>query len=1144
MGDNRIYDGQFGNVVQAHHIDHVHFHVPPPRTGAPSWRLRHALAVGLAGAGAALLLLSHYRLPAPAGATVALAGALCLAAAACVELLTLWELRLSRRPEHRPARPVLDRAAEELAEALRVRYDRDERLSRIHDPFPIPVRWTAADPLLTDHWRNIRRAGAAPPADADADRPLAVDGHFDEIAALFTALPAQRLVVLGGPGAGKSVLALHLARRLVERRGPASGDPVPVVFPLSSWDPKRGGLWNWAAGRIAEGHPRALAEGGGRAHAVALALITSGRVLPVLDGFDELPRRFQADALRELRASLAGPARFLLTSRTEEYTAAVEAGNTVLPSTAVVELQPLTVGEVAAHLPRTARRTSRDDDSRTAWDPVLRRLADPADGAREVRVLRAVLGTPLMIGLARVAYSDGGAGADPAELLAPGRFTTRAAVERHLFDAFLSAAYGGALDDRAGRPSWSAADARRWTGFLARHLSASGTQDLEWWRLDEAVPRVVRSLVTLPAFLLVLLGVHVSRFGVPWWQRWVGLPSAGAVALAVVAALVADWADPGEPPGPYRLHRPSGTRLRAALRGREQWLRVALVAGGLTLGVTASVLLSPGTIRRLTVLATVCFAVQSAAQFADALRRPADPAEATEPSVLLAADRGATAALALFRLVGPAHHLEHHKNLYVVTALYVAWWQSVTARDTLGPADWARAAACFAAASLCHGVAVSAWGRYTVARCWLALTGRLPWRLMAFLRDAHTRGVLRQVGGVYRFRHIELRNRLARTTEPVSPRRPSVWTGRLGLAAVALTTVTPFLLLSNLTTMAPPAPHRAVPRACALLDDRLLAAVMADPMKLARGRNTCTAGEQSPFHPDVSLSLQAFVTRTGSGIGAAYSPARTELLRTPFAGADREGLGDEAREGTETVFSAAHMEGRQTTAVLGTRVANVVLKLAYTEEFASTARAQEVARILMRAALRHAGLMPKQRQSAQRPLAAVPRATIPRDTRFAYYRPGRPQALVGARWGARERSHLWRLRGFGYILRAPKYLSCETSDDGTVTCRSKGPDGLRLPRLRLRLASAHCVRPCAGAARFWQARPGFATTPWKRVTSSLWYAETAPDARTYRLLFARTVADANGKDVNLVWAEADVDVSGRALAQKIVNDLYTGTGGR
>jgi hypothetical protein len=37
----------------------------------------------------------------------------------------------------------------------------------------------------------------------------------------------------------------------------------------------------------------------------------------------------------------------------------------------------------------------------------------------------------------------------------------------------------------------------------------------------------------------------------------------------------------------------------------------------------------------------------------------------------------------------------------------------------------------------------------------------LPWPPMAFLADAHQRGVLRQAGAAYQLRHLELQRRLA-----------------------------------------------------------------------------------------------------------------------------------------------------------------------------------------------------------------------------------------------------------------------------------------------------------------------------------------------------------------------------------------------
>ena len=62
---------------------------------------------------------------------------------------------------------------------------------------------------------------------------------------------------------------------------------------------------------------------------------------------------------------------------------------------------------------------------------------------------------------------------------------------------------------------------------------------------------------------------------------------------------------------------------------------------------------------------------------------------------------------------------------------------------------------------------------FAIARVWLALRHRLPWRFMGFLEDAHGRGVFRQSGAVYQFRYIELQQRLARRKQ--APARLSTW---------------------------------------------------------------------------------------------------------------------------------------------------------------------------------------------------------------------------------------------------------------------------------------------------------------------------------------------------------------------------------
>jgi hypothetical protein len=94
----------------------------------------------------------------------------------------------------------------------------------------------------------------------------------------------------------------------------------------------------------------------------------------------------------------------------------------------------------------------------------------------------------------------------------------------------------------------------------------------------------------------------------------------------------------------------------------------------------------------------------------------------------------------------------------------------------------AAAAYCATLACVSSGVVVSAGSAYAwfvATRIWLATTRRLPWRLMDFLDDAYRRGLLRQNGAIYQFRHVRLQERLVlsrRQTAPVhvrtNPSRP------------------------------------------------------------------------------------------------------------------------------------------------------------------------------------------------------------------------------------------------------------------------------------------------------------------------------------------------------------------------------------
>lgn len=53
------------------------------------------------------------------------------------------------------------------------------------------------------------------------------------------------------------------------------------------------------------------------------------------------------------------------------------------------------------------------------------------------------------------------------------------------------------------------------------------------------------------------------------------------------------------------------------------------------------------------------------------------------------------------------------------------------------------------------------WGKLGLTRLWLGISHQAPFRLITFIEDAHDRGVLRQAGAVWEFRHANLQRYLA-----------------------------------------------------------------------------------------------------------------------------------------------------------------------------------------------------------------------------------------------------------------------------------------------------------------------------------------------------------------------------------------------
>jgi hypothetical protein len=683
--------------------------------------------------------------------------------------LSIWQLELAL---HHPPQPTsqidtstqLEMAAKMLAAAVTDQWEAEAGHRALRRPAPLRLHWTT----------TARTEKVAAPAativggtvnDGRVIR-LRLHGSLNELADKFLTLPHRRLVVLGKPGAGKTVLAMLLTLELLRRR--QSGEPVPLLLGLSSWDPTAEHLHVWIARRLGQDYPalRDPAFGPG----LPRQLAASEWVLPILDGLDELPEPLQVRAIRELdRASGGRP--LVVTCRSQEYEKAARVGGEVLAGAAVVELEPIAPAEAVAFLRATTGPAAE------RWDQVAAHLRAEPGGA-----LAAALSTPLIVAMARTFYTV--PRRDPRKLIDLAQGGGQAAVEGYLLDGFIPAAYTnlpaapGTPESRRRRPP-SPEVALRWLTWLAIHLTSQGTRDLAWWELPRLEPRPATSLLHN---LAVGLGVGlVEGSTIALVAGATGTISAGpqfglsvafelGLVIGVFFGLVAmftgltaggsitgigqdppAWVDVRSRRGFYRLVTSFKRQLLAG-----SVLVIAIGALTWMLGGPVATTIAATSVFWL----VTWFVMEVPLTVTDWLsRRTDDGAVAMTPRAALLGDRTRALAHVLMVVAASAILL----GLAVGLSVFTGSPQS----DSLDAMDWlAIGLGSLSVIVIMYAVVWgpagrSSWSWYASTHAWLATRGRLPWRLMAFLEDAHRREVLRQVGAVYQFRHARLQDHLS-----------------------------------------------------------------------------------------------------------------------------------------------------------------------------------------------------------------------------------------------------------------------------------------------------------------------------------------------------------------------------------------------
>jgi hypothetical protein len=365
-------------------------------------------------AGVIILLLS-------AGALVVAAGLALLAhVSLAVQLIPVvisfpglyigWKAYQASRSDS--AQVGLDQIASQLAESVGRQWMNELKVRELHEPQTVlPVGWDPAPAQLFESWASLLQSTTVSPGGprtlpVPAPRQPLMSGSGRDLADILRRVPTHRLVILGEPGSGKTILLIRLLLDLLAGRqsGTLWTTAVPVLVRLASWNPDAHTLKQWLAQQITHDYPKLKDPYTSSTECTttcAEALVNGGSILPILDGLDEIPEHVRDKAVSGINFFLTpGDPGLVLSCRVAEYSKALLASGTRgqmlrLSGALGVSLRPLEDKAIKDYF---SVNSTRSRSAAQRWEPVIRALDIPA------APVAVALRTPLMVGLARAVY--------------------------------------------------------------------------------------------------------------------------------------------------------------------------------------------------------------------------------------------------------------------------------------------------------------------------------------------------------------------------------------------------------------------------------------------------------------------------------------------------------------------------------------------------------------------------------------------------------------------------------------------------------------------------------------------------------------------------------------------------------------------
>lgn len=671
------------------------------------------------------------------------------------------------RTSARPPSSTVEEAARSLASA---------RADQVRGIDEMAVRWE-----ISDATRTVMPAGLA----TDDRSSSQFAGEFGKIGLVFTEMRPPRIVILGEAGTGKTTLVSKLFLELLGRESELG---IPVSIPAAKWGANQE-ITRWIATQLRS------------SYTATWEALKSGKIFPILEDYDELPPPLRLKAIKRINAltdaiGLSTP--LVVTSRPEAYMYAVSKGRIQIRKAAVAKLKPLELSDEEKYL--------TEDSLKTVADRWKYALAKAPDGP-----LASALANPLMLWLARKTYE--GSRADPRELITDPRFRDQQSIEDHLLDSYVPGKFSN--DDAFLEPSvrrrrrWTGRQAERWLSFLAADLQMTRSRDLAWWRIPEMsvggrpltyalrgallvatawyatawadhrlgglghavdpallvqgpLGRQVTPIVSHLHSSLLYSENHGLRTAVTSASPYISLPILELLTIVIAVAngvfhAMFDVLRPGGATGDHI----SLTKIRARSIPLAAGfaLFIALILSGFIAG---AILVVPGNqdpqfitsllyqqstwiLIAAILLWSLTFSVEMLLTERLDISRPSAP-------------------LDISRLSSAGIGFQLQKRHTLVLLLFERPPRMLILWLIFGPTIALAYGAYETVAISCKmmlGGRLSAWDVFADGRLWLACRRLMPWRIMRFLAEAEGLGILRQLGGVYQFRHIRMQERLA-----------------------------------------------------------------------------------------------------------------------------------------------------------------------------------------------------------------------------------------------------------------------------------------------------------------------------------------------------------------------------------------------